>query len=224
MSYKKGLTTVAGCAVTLLLISFQSVTIAVTTADTLNVREAPNGDIVDQLPLATRVGVIGAKGTWAKVMYLTDNREEVDQGWVSVQYLRIAGKGASGYSSSCQDEYRSGAEVCLQVTSTDLNCDESYTGDYYDSCEVNINYNLDTDYEGQSSIEAEVGCDVEISYEARNGYGSSDSDGDSYSHDLYEHDSESGSMTFDFSFSSYDEVYDVEISSTDCRLEDLELE
>lgn len=223
MSLRKGAWTVGLSVLVAATVGWQSVTVAVTTADSLNVRSTPAGEVVDQVPLGTRVGVLRVNGSWARVMYLVNNQSDIRHGWVSIQYLRATSTGFTGYSSTCEDEYRSGAEVCLEVTDVDLDCDESISGDYYDECEADIDYELSTDYEGQSSIEAEVSCEAEVSYDARNGYGGSESDDDYYSHDLYNTGSEYGSMTLDFSFSRLDEAYDVELESTDCRIDDLTL-
>ena len=44
------------------------------------------------------------------------------------------------------------------------------------------------------------------------------SDSDDENHNLYSHGSDSGDMSFDFSFSSYNEVINVEIDSVECEI------
>ncbi len=131
-------------------------------------------------------------------------------------------KGVSG--DDCENEYKTNAEVCVTITGGDLDCNKSFDGEYYRDCDVTISYEIETDYEGGSYIEAEVECNVEIEYKRRDYYSTrSDSDYDDETYDLYAHDSESDTMDFNFSFSSYMEVYKVEISSTDCEIENVEL-
>lgn len=216
------------------ILGFQGVTIATTTAETLNVRESPGGEVIDQLPRGTRVAIIDTRDGWAAITYFSRGEAtdfsrgeatDAGSGWVSVQYLRRASGGTPyGYGSECESEDRSGAEVCLNVSDASLDCDESYLGDYYDSCDVAISYRLETNHRGQSDIEVDVSCNAEISYERRDRYGStSDYSSNWFSHDLGAHDSEYGSMNLHFSFSSFDEVVSAEIESVDCRIEDLEL-
>ena len=65
----------------------------------------------------------------------------------------------------CEIEYKTGAEVCVRITNGDLDCDESYTGNYYDSCEVSLTYRVETNYSGGAYIDADIKCEVEIEYE-----------------------------------------------------------
>ena len=145
-------------------------------------------------------------------------------GWVSSKFLRVTSSGGSSLSGgSCDTEYQTGAEVCLEVTSADLDCRESYSGDYYRSCDTEISYELQTDYRGQSSINVDVQCEAEISYKARQSYRSSDTDYSSDSHSLYAHGSDYGTAYLSFSFSSYKEVYKVELDSARCEIQSIDL-
>lgn len=203
----------------------QDAIIATTTAESLNVRESPGGEVIAQLPRGTRVAVTTASDSWARIyFYARGEATELRQGWVSLQYLRRAPGGRSrAYGSECDSEYRSGAEVCLNVSDVSVDCDESYSGDYYRDCEVEIDYRLSTDYRGQSQIEVEVDCEARVGYKARSGVNSSESDSDSDSFDLYAGDSAFESMTLDVSFPMYKEVYSVELESADCEIDDLML-
>ncbi|MFC1884766.1 hypothetical protein ACFL2O_08340, partial [Thermodesulfobacteriota bacterium] len=130
-------------------------------------------------------------------------------------------QGVSG--DDCETEYKTGAEVCVEITRADLDCNESFDGKYYRDCDVMVDYDVETDYKGGSSLDVEVECTVEIEYEGREIYRRSDSSYESESHSLYAHDSESGTMSFNFSFSSFYEVIKVKITSAECKIESVEL-
>jgi len=134
-------------------------------------------------------------------------------------HQQLAAKGGD-----CETEYKTNAEVCVRISNLDFDCSKSYTGDYYRSCDVNLSYDLETNYSGGSYLDVDVECEVEIEYKGRNTYSSrTDSDNHSESHDLYANDFTNDSMDFDFSFSSYQEVYNVKVSSAKCKIENVDL-
>ncbi|MBP9722616.1 MAG: hypothetical protein KBD64_05600 [Gammaproteobacteria bacterium] len=124
----------------------------------------------------------------------------------------------------CDVEYKTNAEVCIKVTDTDIDCSEDFSNNYYKSCDVHINYRLETDYQGGSYITTSFECDVDIQYEGRNTYISrSDNSTDRGSHDLYSNDTKTNTMDFSFSFSPLDEVIKAKISAAECKIKDLTL-
>jgi hypothetical protein len=124
----------------------------------------------------------------------------------------------------CETEYKTGAEVCVAITGVDLDCNESFIGNYYQDCDVTLSYDLQTDYKGGSYIEVEVECIVEIEYKGRQTFiTQSDSSNEDESHSLYAHGDESETMSFNFSFSSFNEITYVKISSAECEIEDVNL-
>ena len=130
--------------------------------------------------------------------------------------------GVSG--DDCDTEYKTNAEVCVEVTNLDISCRKSSYENHYRSCDVSLSYDVKTDYKGGSYLEADVNCSVEIVYKGRNRYSSqSDSDSSNESHDLYAHDSTHNTINFDFSFSSYKEVFKAKISSAECEIENIDL-
>ncbi len=148
-------------------------------------------------------------------------QKEVEQA-VRIEMERRRLQGVSG--DDCETEYKTGAEVCVVITGVDLDCNESYTGDYYRDCDVTLSYEVQTDYKGGSYIEVEVKCAVEIEYKGRQTYMTqSDSSYEDESHSLYAHGSESGTMSFNFSFSSFKEITNVKISSAECEIESVDL-
>jgi len=131
-------------------------------------------------------------------------------------------QGVSG--DDCETEYKTNAEVCVEITGRDLDCNESFAGNYYSDCDATIYYEIKTDYQGGSYIDVEVECRVEIEYKGRNTYiTQSDSSYQDESHSLYAYGNDSGSMTFDFSFSSFNEITSVKISSAECEIDSVEL-
>jgi hypothetical protein len=131
-------------------------------------------------------------------------------------------QGVSG--DHCEIEYKTNAEVCISITGGDLNCNESYDGNYYQDCDVDLNYEVSTDYKGGSYIDAEINCTVEIEYEDRESYRvQTDSNYENETHSLYAHGSDSNNMSFNFSFSSYEEIIKAKISSAECEIESVNL-
>ena len=129
---------------------------------------------------------------------------------------------ASG--NSCETESRSGAEICLSVSNVDFDCSKSSFGNFYDSCEATISYDLETNYRGRGYIDVEVECRVEIEYNGRGFYSSrSDSQTKDESSSLYANGSDSETLRFDFSFSSFEEVNRAKIISHRCEIDDVNL-
>jgi len=123
----------------------------------------------------------------------------------------------------CESEYRSGAEVCLALVDTDLQCDNAIFGNHYQSCNVEISYRLETTYQGSSSIYATFECEAELSYLGKNIFGGSDSDSERKSTTLYAGDSVRGTIELDFSFGVFAEVTRATLDSASCRVKDLNL-
>ena len=120
----------------------------------------------------------------------------------------------------CEWEYEAEAEVCVTTTDASLDCNKSYAGNYYRGCEVEIDYELVTSYEGDGYLDVEVECSAEIEYKGRDfAFWRSDSADDDESHNLYALGSDSGDVTLDFSFSSYKEVIRVKLDSAECEIE-----
>jgi len=131
-------------------------------------------------------------------------------------------QGVSG--DDCEKEFKTGAEVCVEITGVDIDCNESYTGNYYRDCDVTLDYEVKTDYKGGSYIEVEIECTVEIEYKGRQTYTThSDTSYEDESHSLYAHGSESGTMDFNFSFSSFKEITNVKISSAESEIESVNM-
>lgn len=148
-------------------------------------------------------------------------QQELEQA-ILKQIQERRSRGVSG--DDCETEYKTGAEVCVEVNNADLDCDESYMGNYYDDCEVTVYYELNTDYKGGSYLDVEVRCEAEIEYTGRNTYGwSSESEYRDESHSLYAHGSDSNTITLNFSFSAFEEVTNVKIDSVHCEIESVDL-
>ena len=192
-----------------------------TTAD-VKVRSAPNGEQVDSLEASTPVGVLNVLAGWAKVIYLSPpGSQNTKVGWVSLSYLRII-SGAAG--DDCETEYKTNAKVCVEVSDASLDCRKDYSGEYYRSCEVTVEYEVTTDYSGGSYLDADIECQADIRYSGRGTYSwRSDTSTQDEDHSLYSHGSDSESLTFDFPFSSFNEVTQVKIDSVACEVDSVTL-
>jgi len=132
-------------------------------------------------------------------------------------------QGVSG--DDCETEFKTNAEVCVEVEAGDIDCNKSFSGNYYRDCDVSISYNVETNYQGGSYLDVEVECKVEIEYKGRNTYiTQSDSSYEDESHTLYAYERDSETMHFNFSFSSFQEIISVKISSVECKIESVELQ
>jgi len=148
--------------------------------------------------------------------------EKIRQKALIEEIRRREALGVSG--DDCETEYRTYAEVCVEITGEGLDCSKSFTGEYYSGCDVSIEYELTTDYQGGAYLDVQVSCEVEIEYEGRNTYSTrSDSDSNDEYHSLFAYDRDTDTMHFSFSFSSYDEVYRAEIGSTECEIDSVDL-
>lgn len=166
------------------------------------------------------------QGSWAMIMYLPGNDpSKAKYGWVSSSYFKVVNSGNRSRSTSsygvsgddCEYEYDSNAQVCVTATDAEMDCRESHDGTHYRSCEIEVEYSVSSDYEGDDYLDVE--CEVEIKYKKRDGYSwSYDSDSESENHSLYSYGSESGDMDFDFTFNSYKEVINVKIDSVECEI------
>jgi len=137
----------------------------------------------------------------------------------------IAAKRASLASgNSCETESRSGAEVCLSISNLNFDCSKSAFGNYYNSCEASISYDLETNYKGRGYLDVEVDCRIEIEYNGKGFYSTrSDSQTKDESSSLYANGFDSETIRFDFSFSSFEEVHRAKIVSHRCEIDAVNL-
>ena len=150
---------------------------------------------------------------------------EIEQQVIAERAALIAAMERSVASGDdCETEYKTNAAVCVSVIGANLDCDEDYSGDYYDDCSVSLDYRVETDYAGGASLSAYVDCSAGIEYRGRNSYFSkSDYNSTSRSHDMYANDRDGGTVYFDFSFGYYEEVSRVQISSVECEVDSVDL-
>ena len=126
--------------------------------------------------------------------------------------------------NSCKTEDKTGAEVCLKITNVNFDCSKSSYGNYYNSCEASINYELETNFKGRGYLDVDVVCRVEIDYSGKGFYSTKNN----YitkeeSSSLYANGTDSEKLRFDFSFSNYEEVSRAKIISHKCEIDDIDL-
>jgi hypothetical protein len=193
----------------------------------------PTGCQEVEIPANALLNVLGS-GWECKPKYKRDgarciemSADEIAKQAALAQAIRRkieAGRQAILAGGDCEVEYRSGAEVCIEVTDASIECNKSYAGQYYSDCNVEIDYQIETNYPGRSSVQAQVECSVEIEYKGRGLYTTrSDSDSDSSSHILYKGGSDSGNIEFNFDFTSLEQPTSVEISSAECEVTSVDL-
>ena len=141
---------------------------------------------------------------------------------IALELQKRRAQGVSG--DDCETEYKTNAEVCVEITGGDIDCNENYSGNYYNDCDVSLSYDVNTDYGGGAYLDVEVECTVEVEYKGRNTYSTqSDSSRDDESHSLYAHGSDSETLNFNFSFSSYQEIISAKISGAECEIDSVDM-
>jgi hypothetical protein len=130
--------------------------------------------------------------------------------------------GVSG--DDCENEYKTNAEVCVEIMSSSIDCNESYSGNYYDDCDISLSYEVNTDYSGGAYLDVEVECNVEIEYKGKQTYSTqNDYNSQDESYSLYAQGSESETLYFNFSFGSYQEINSVKISNAECEIDSVDM-
>lgn len=195
--------------------------IGITTAN-VSVRNSPNGQQVDSLGKDTAVAILDVSNAWAKVLYVSPpGSANTKTGWIELSYIQVT-SGAGG--DDCETEYKTNAEVCVEVTDASLDCRKDYTGEFYRGCQVTLEYEVSTNYRGGAYLDADIECQVEIKYTGRNLYSwRTASDYQDDSHSLYANESSSESLTFQFSFNSMNEVTQAKIESATCEVDSVDL-
>jgi hypothetical protein len=188
--------------------------IATVTAEGVNIRAKPSAksEVLAQLSKGAYFIVTAIDGSWAKIGYKGKIDKKYKSGWISTKFVRVVSGGGS--ETKYTTEY--GAEFSLSVSSSDLDCSEGYNGGY-DSCEVEINFDFSSNYNGFNDPTVNVTCDVELSTSDKSGSSSSESESDSTSVSGREG---SGSMEVDVSVSSYSEpILSVELDDVSCSID-----
>lgn len=168
----------------------------------------------------------GYRRSGSECAVMTDEEKRRQLALESEVRKRIAERKARGVSGEhCESEYKTNAQVCVETGRTTLDCNKSVFGEQYSDCDVDVSYEVKTDYSGRSSLSAEVECKVEIEYSGRTMIGTSnDSSRKSDTHSLSAHDSSSERFRFNFSFSSLSEVTRVRIARVRCEVESVDLD
>jgi len=148
-------------------------------------------------------------------------QQQVEKAFIA-EIQRRKTQGVSG--DDCETEYKTNAEVCVEITGGDLDCSESYSGNYYTDCDATLSYEVQTDYSGGAYLDVDVECKVEIEYKGGQIYSTQfDSITQDESHSLYAHGSDSKSINFNFSFSTYQEITSAKISSVECEIDSVDM-
>jgi hypothetical protein len=127
-------------------------------------------------------------------------------------------------AANCETEDKTGAEVCVTVTRASIDCNKAIFGEYYEDCDVRVNYELTTNYAGRGYLDVDMECKVEIEYSGRDIiFESSESGRKDSSRDLYANNSTSESMRFNFSFSPFEKPTRVRIQRAACEIDSMDL-
>lgn len=187
---------------------------AITTVDTLNVRDKANGSVIDRLSGRTPVAIQKVEGGWAEIVYFPKSGA-LRRGWVATQHLHVLrGRGVAGTG----DSYRTsrGADFTVSVSDADLDCNEGFDGGY-DSCTVTVSFDVHTDYNGNDNPSVEVECEADLSYATRDGFMMPASEEESETVYLYSGYT-SESVEIEFRFFAVEPVTRVQLNDVSCTI------
>ena len=154
---------------------------------------------------------------------MTKTEQQQQEAQEKVALERLIERRAGVTRDDCEWEYDSDSQVCVTTADASLDCSEAYDGSSYGSCEVEISYDVVTNFEGDGELAVEVECTAEVAYRGRDAYGwHHDSGDDDDSLSLSSLESYSGSITVDFSFGLYQDVIQVRVESAGCEIESVE--
>lgn len=110
-----------------------------------------------------------------------------------------------------------GAEFSVCVTDAHLDCREGLGS--YDSCDVEVRFSLETNYNGDKDPDVEVGCEVEVVYSDKDGFSNTKSEDETKSVTMFSQN-ESSEIDLDISF-FLEEPVRVRLSEARCRIKDV---
>lgn len=185
--------------------------IARISADSLNVRDKPNGnEVLAKLTKGTIVIISSISDNWGRLHFKDSKTQKYRTGWASMKHLQvIKAIGDDTYTTS------RGAEFTISIDDANLDCREGWDGGY-SACTVEISYSLSTNYNGLNDPNVNVDCEADLRWSDASGWPRSDSESDSNSHYMYS-DSDSGSVELDFSI-GIDPAVRVKISDYSCSI------
>lgn len=189
--------------------------------------DAPNGKVITQVQRGKLVTIGEYADEWAHLVYVDGNFEIGFKGgaWARLSDLDIVERRNYTGTKECEEEPKSGAELCLLITSSSIDCDEDYDTDLIEDCRAEVHYRIDSDYHGKTGLSADVRCEVTVKYRRKgSAYWFTDEAEDKQREDIRAGYRASGDFELEFSFGPYEEVESVKIESVTCKLENLELE
>lgn len=150
---------------------------------------------------------------------------------------KFGGRGIKGDHCVSVDETNT---VCVSSVNAKLICSKGKSGNFYQHCEANIQLSASTDYGYEDNprwhkgvvsdeyLRVHVDCAVNIEYETRDGLKRSER------HDvstkrlnepfcLIPNIARGRGMIFDFSLNPFMEIVDVNLQSTDCQIDKVEV-
>jgi hypothetical protein len=130
---------------------------------------ATNSSTIDNLKANERVVVLNVKNGF---FYIGYSKNGTKFGWVEAVTINFL-ENIADSGKPCDDFYTTveGAEFCLNVSSSNIDCDESFFGGF-DNCNVNLGLEYSSNYNGKDSPEVYVNCDVTLQKTDLNGWSS----------------------------------------------------
>ena len=195
----------------------QSTSVALVTANELNVREQPNvsAATIGKLNRNTFVVITHSQGDWVRIWWLPRKGAPSKSGWVMSKYLRVVRRSLSGGS-----EYTTpyGARFTLSIDDSDLRCSEGFDGGFR-SCELTVQFSYDSNYNGNNEPSVEVECKASLRTIDSKGWPSSIDESGTDSQI-----GRTGSGTIDIDFSSLsllEPIVRAKVSDLECEITDV---
>lgn len=135
------------------------------TADSLNVRKNPGGELVDKVGEGQLVKLVSEKDGWSQILYLKGESENASFGWVSSDFIELR---FEAENTDCIRHPDTGENHCLSTMPANLQCHlhENITESSYKGCSVEIRYELS----GLAGLNEplKVSCHSELSIKTEN--------------------------------------------------------
>ena len=207
-----------------------AIELAQTTATNLNVRSAPAGKIIFSLSKGSIVAIVKRGKEWTLISYFASNdKTDIKSGWVGSKYLSALEKqsktshGSTSISGDdCGYDYDSDSKACVTVGYTDFSCSESMFEPKYESCTLELSYDVESNYAGDDYINVDISCNAEFEYKEKDSYmWSSDYASETRDHTLWAYGSDSERIYLEVYFSSFNPVVQAKVSSLACTVENV---
>ncbi len=195
-------------------------TITVVLAESLIVRDAPNGRTVWTLTEGQAISVYEVQGDWAHIFYWVkgDGRD----GWVPRRDIGTQRNTWYQRLRDCASERQYGAEMCVEITNASTVCVADADRRYLKGCEIAVEYTVESDYQGEAEFEVAIEFDIELEYDIEGmGYWKSNSQSAKEALNISQAGSVRRRIELTFDCNDYGRVTDAQVGVLHCEIKEV---